>query len=372
MATDLPKYQRICAALKEEILGHAYDGAHRFPSEIALSRRFGVGRTTVKRALDELHHQGLIRSEQGRGTFVTRLARARKIGLILSGQSQYTEFFRPIIRALVQQAQTNGYELVFGEIFATDLATRLKEARALAQEFVEQRVSGVIYHPLEFSSDNGETNRQILAFFGRAKVPAVLIDSDVVEAPDRSAYDLVSIDNESAGAQLVRHMMSNGARDVHFLMRPNWIPTVKNRARGAMAAKTSLLGDGRVRSDVLTAEPDDIAAVRRYLKRNPTADAFVCQNDSTAAVFRQTLAALGRRVPEDVMLAGFDDVSLARAMTPPLTTIHQPCERLAEVALKCLVSRLSAPSVEVLTVQVSAPLVVRASTRRRTSAKEKP
>ena len=59
-------------------------------------------------------------------------------------------------------------------------------------------------------------------------------------------------------------------------------------------------------------------------------------------------------------------------MTPPLTTIHQPCERLAEVALKCLVSRLSAPSVEVLTVQVSAPLVVRASTRRRTSAKEKP
>ena len=58
-----------------------------------------------------------------------------------------------------------------------------------------------------------------------------------------------------------------------------------------------------------------------YLKKNRP-DAIVCGNDTTAAYLGHTLDVLGIRVPEDIMLAGFDDVQHAYVMSPQLTTIH--------------------------------------------------
>ncbi len=93
-------------------------------------------------------------------------------------------------------------------------------------------------------------------------------------------------------------------------------------------------------------------------------DAFVCGNDKTAARLRQTLARLGRKVPEEIMLAGFDDVRCAVTMLPPLTTVHQPCEDIALVAYRALRERMRDPSLPPRRILVPAPLVVRESTHR--------
>ena len=119
----------------------------------------------------------------------------------------------------------------------------------------------------------------------------------------------------------------------------------------------------RVKVFVFDAEPDDASAVRKFIAQTKP-DAFVCGNDKTAARLRQTLARFGRKVPEEIMLAGFDDVQIASVMTPQLTTIRQPCDGIAEAAFAALVERMSNPSLHPREILLPAPLVVRESTQR--------
>ena len=109
------------------------------------------------------------------------------------------------------------------------------------------------------------------------------------------------------------------------------------------------------------AGPDDAEAVRKFLAQAKP-DAFVCGNDKTAARLRQTLARIGRRVPEKIMLAGFDDAQIASAMTPQLTTIRQPAGGIAEAAFAALTERMRRPGLPPREILLPAPLVAREST----------
>ena len=116
------------------------------------------------------------------------------------------------------------------------------------------------------------------------------------------------------------------------------------------------------------ADPLDVEAVRRVMARRPRPDAFVCENDVLAARLLKTLTALGHRVPQDVRLAGFDDVQIARLSSPALTTIRQPCNLIARTAFDRLLSRIARPQQEPLHLVPAAELVVRESTVAATGA----
>ena len=114
---------------------------------------------------------------------------------------------------------------------------------------------------------------------------------------------------------------------------------------------------------VLEVEPDNLAVIRRHLKTFRP-NAFLCGNDAVAAHLRQTLEKLKVRVPEDVMLAGFDDISIASLMLPPLTTMHLPCEGIAEAVFDRLLSRIANPMLPSAEVHLDAELVERDSAGR--------
>ena len=81
-----------------------------------------------------------------------------------------------------------------------------------------------------------------------------------------------------------------------------------------------------------------------------------------AALLLQTLARLGLRVPQDVRVAGFDDVQCARLTIPPLTTMRQPCEAIGSTVVKLLIERIKDQTRPARTVLLDSPLVVREST----------
>ncbi|NLF98549.1 MAG: LacI family transcriptional regulator, partial [Lentisphaerae bacterium] len=95
-----------------------------------------------------------------------------------------------------------------------------------------------------------------------------------------------------------------------------------------------------------------------------TPDAIVCGNDEEAAVLMPTLVALGKRIPDDVAVVGFDDVLCAQLCIPNLTTIHQPVELIAEAALGFLVSRIADAAMPAREVTIDAPLIRRGSTEK--------
>ena len=355
-------YKGIVDALKKDILGGKYTSCHLFPSVGMLVRKFGVARGTVHHAFDELAHQGLISRKQGRGTFVTNNATSRKIGLIVPGVA-CTDFFQPIVSEINQLARKEDYTLLFAEVFSMDREERIHQVRELAAEFIKKRVAGVIYEPLA-EPGGKDANEHILRVFKRARIPVVLIDCDIVPFPQRSEYDVVGVNDVEAGAKIAEHLLSVGARKIHFLICKLCPTTYNNRLYGAEAA---LIKAGKFKKgSILYAEANDLAALKRHIRKHGKPDAFVCSNDAIAAEFKQTLEKAGLSVPKDVLLTGFADLPIAALMSPPLTTIRQERDHLGGRAFKRLLERIADPTLPVNEIMFPSPLVVRRSTTAKT------
>ena len=360
------KYKTLLGTLRADILKGKYASGQNFPSVRALERKYGIPRSTIGHALDELFHQGLISRKQGRGTFVTNQGKSRKIGLIVPGVA-CTDFFQPIVSEINQLARKEDYTLLFAEVFSLDREKRIHQVRELAAEFIKKRVAGVIYEPLA-EPGGKEANEHILRVFNRARIPVVLIDCDIVPFPQRSEYDVIGVNDVEAGAKIANHLLSAGAKKIHFLICKLCPTTYNNRLYGAEAA---LIKAGRFKkSSVLFAEANDLAALKRHIRKNGKPDAFVCSNDAIAAEFKQTLEKAGLSVPKDVLLTGFADMPVASLMTPPLTTIRQERDKMGGAAFRRLLERIENPSLPANEIFFPAPLAVRESTaRRKTKAK---
>lgn len=366
MPKEEPKYRKLVATLKASILNGRYGADNPFPSIKALVLRSGLSKNTVLHALDELASQGLIARTQGKTSAVTKIAANRAIGLILPGLLPYGDYFSLIVNELIRLAREEGFDLLIGNSQSDTVKGREKDTRAIVADFIARKVAGVIYQPLQYKDESYRENMSLLTEFTREKTPVVLLDSDVLPPPARSPYDLVTIDNVDAGERLADHLFDAGAKNVHFLMRPEWFPTVLKRKRGVMCATLSHGLRWSESTNVLIANPENKSAVRRHLRKRPRPDAFVCENDAAAIALAQTLEDLGVQVPNDVMLAGFADIPRARIMKPALTTIRQPSVKIAETAFRRLLDRIVHPDLEPVCISMQAPLVVRDSTRRST------
>lgn len=357
------KYQITYETLRMEILSGKYSRRNTFPSVMAIVRRFGISRLTAVKVLDLLKGDGLVYARSGAGTFVSRQGVCRRIGLILPGIVPCSEYFHPIVSEMTRLAQTEAFELRLGNIYSQDVKARTHEVRELAATFIREKVAGVIYQPIEYVDDAEDVNVRILSALTKAKIPVVLLDSDILPPPGRSQYDLVTIDNADAGERIADHLFERGAVNVHFFRYPETLSTVAKRLRGVIA---SSVRHGHTWTDghVLVAQPEDKIRIRSHLRKKPRPDAFVCANDTMAAILLRTLSELRVSVPNDVMLAGFDDIQLARLTTPPLTTIRQPCAQIAETAFRRLVDRVAHPGLPPICISLPAPLVVRGSTGR--------
>lgn len=358
------KYSDVFDALKEEIVGGKYCAGSVFPSHAMIARRFGISNLTAVKVVEKLKNAGLVCSQQGRGTFVTRQGASRKIGILVPDIGQ-SELFSKIVHEIVQCAQNAGYLTLFGDTASPDAEFRAQKAEALARDFVAQGVAGVIFQPNEGVGDAESINRTVAAIFRNAGVALVLCDYDMVTPPARSEFDVVGSNNIEAGMRLAEHLVAAGAKRILFVLPPNAATSHVNRCRGAMALATSLRGE--CRCEAFEASPDDVTAFRKRFRRNRP-DAIIGCNDKCAAELLRTLGKLKIRVPDDVMLAGFDDISIASLTIPSLTTIHQPCAKIARAAFGRLLARMRNPELDPMKITLDAPLVVRESTMR---AKEK-
>lgn len=351
------KYEKVQHTLQQEIRDGCFIAGQKFSSDAQLMRRFGVSRATVLRAVEELVRGGILCRRRGSGTYVSSRVRYGRIGLLIHG-SDYCEFFLPFARRISHLCQRRALGLLFADLSDGPTLARIEKVRAVVADWIAQGVDGVLFQPVELVPNAVKINEQILSAFDGAGVPVVLIDSDIVDAPQRSRYDLVAVNHFDAGRRIGDCLRKAGARRIAYLSQRHRAPCVLARELGVRTAATELPLAG----ETLYAQPTDRRRIKAFLSsRRP--DAIACYNDSQATLLVKTLTALGKRVPEDVMVAGFDDVNFATLCSPALTTAHQPCDELAEVAFELLEARQKNPSASPREVFLSAPLVVRDSTR---------
>jgi LacI family transcriptional regulator len=233
------------------------------------------------------------------------------------------------------------------------------EAEALCERFVERGVAGVFFVPFEHQPDHETANHRITERLRQAGIPVVLLDRDIRPFPQRSAFDLVGIDNFAGGYLLTEHLLKLGARRLAYVMRPLTAGTVDARIAGARAAM-SAHGLDTPRPFVYAGDPTDVKFVRSFAQTHQV-EAVLCTSDHLAAQLLQTLARLGISVPKDLRLVGFDDVRVASLLTVPLTTMEQSCRDIAITAFNALRDRLTDPTLPPRTLMLTPRLVVRES-----------
>lgn len=363
MSETEPKHRRISRELQQAILtGHFAVGA-RLPSEAQLVRQHGVSRPTVIRALKDLEAAGLVERRMGSGSFVRRseassAGSGRQLGLLIPGLGR-TEIFELICGELASVARAQDFSLLWGgaQHPRHDADLSLEQARQICDQFIERRVDGVFFAPFELIPRREEANREIAERLRLAGVPVILIDRDLGPFPKRSDFDLVGLDNMAAGFLLAEHFLKLGCTHLAFVARPNSASTVDARIAGAQAAIASRHLE-LSRRWIHLGDPTEARFVRSLMAGRHW-DALLCANDHTAAELLRTLHREGYRVPEDVRLAGFDNVRYATLLAQPLTTIHQPCREIAVAALRAMLERLADPWLPPRSQLLTPSLVVR-------------
>ncbi|MDT0301778.1 LacI family DNA-binding transcriptional regulator [Streptomonospora wellingtoniae] len=238
-------------------------------------------------------------------------------------------------------------------------AQREREAAAL-DGFGTDFVDGVIFSPLAMDDDD-------LSAYS-ARLPVVLLGE--VSLPGR--HDHAAIDNVAAAREATEHLLERGRRRIAVVggRPPRPTGTAELRTRGYSEA---------VRAHGLDYDPALVRSARRFhwqdgadlaaaLMAEPEPpDALLCLNDLLALGAVRALHTAGVRVPEDVAVVGFDDVTAGRFAIPSLTTVAPDKPQLAREAVRLLLRAISAdrPSTAPQAVEevvIGHTLVVREST----------
>ena len=355
---ELPRHREIYEQLLGEIRSGVYKPGDRLPSEAVLCQRFDASRITVAKAIHTLERERLVTRRAGSGTYVEKPSHsgARQFGLLIPELGS-TDIFEPICQGIMRSPAARSHSLNWGHSAGGDGMTA-EAAEELVRQYIAHGVSGVFFAPMEFKADTYETNRRIAEQLNRAGLAVVLLDRDFTPYPERSHFDLVGIDNHQAGYVVTRHLIECGARRIVFAMRPHSASTVEARLAGYREALIRL-ADGQ-QGNVLRCDFEDAAAVVKVLRRE-RADAIVCANDVTAAKLMQSLVTQGVRIPDDIRIAGFDDVPYARFLPVPLTTYRQDCSAIGAAAMTAMLERVRHPELAIRDIRITGELVVRAS-----------
>lgn len=354
----LPMHRAIYEELLREIRNGQYQPGDRLPSEAVLCERFDASRITVAKAVQGLQREGLVVRRPGSGTYIQRPQEQgrRQFGLLIPELGS-TEIFEPICQGIMRSPLAKTHALIWGHS-SEDEDGRDQAAEALCRQFIQQRVDGVFFAPLEYIEGENMVNHRIVTSLQRANIPTVLLDRDYEIYPRRSNLDMVGIDNHRAGLILTQHLWGQGARRIVFVARKRSASTMVERIAGYSFGLHESGAECKPR--VLSGDVTDQAFVREILATE-VPDGIVCGNDLTAARLMRTLIELGVRIPEQVRLTGFDDVSYAKFLPVPLTTIHQNCGELGEAAMMLMLERLRSPERPAVDVRVRFELVVRES-----------
>ena len=353
-----PRYRQVFDALRRDIVAGKYRAGQKLPSEAALVKQFSTSRITVGRAVRDLRQLGMVERRAGSGTYVSAASRpCLSFGLLIPNLGE-TEIFEPICEGMAASPRAEGHILLWGGSFQ-DGAPMAESAWKLCRHYIERRVSGVFFAPLESAAGKDEVNRRIVAALEKARIPVVLLDRCVLPYPHRSPHDLVGIDNRRAGYLAAEHLLKLEARRIVFVARQDSAPTVDARIAGYREALQAH-GVAAGHDWVQRIDPSDKETVHTVMRMiHP--DGFVCANDRTAGELMHSLLSFGYRIPADVRIVGMDDVRYASLLPVPLTTIHQPCREIGETAMSAMVDRLARPNMLARDVLLETRLVVRES-----------
>ena len=300
----------LAAGVSTTTVSHTINGTRRVSDGL---------RERVLKAMKELDYRPNVLARS------LRVGQTQTIGLVIPDSSNL--FFAEMARAIEDIGYQHGYSVI---LCNSDGNT--EKQRRYIQTLVDKQVDGIVF----ISSGD---SREDLQYLLDNQIEIVVVDRDVPSIQT----DIVLLDNELAGYQATRYLIELGHRRIALILGPSDLTPSAHRAdgyrRALLEAGLKSSPDYEVSGD-FQIEGGEKAALRLLGLRPRPSAVFVC-NDMMAIGVIRGARCLGLRLPEDLSVVGFDDIALARAMYPALTTMAQPVSEMARMATGLLLDRLN-------------------------------
>jgi DNA-binding LacI/PurR family transcriptional regulator len=315
-----------------------------------LAEQFGVSEMTVRRDLHELSHQGLLRRQHG-GAFPSQPVRPhtlKEIGILIAFKTgKYSDpFFNAVLEGVDRKSQELGCRIAY--IKPHNEMQTIAQARDVLDA---NKTDGIIFlGPLP----KGESMAYI-----KANVRALVTTTESIS----SDYDHITFDGYHGIRYMVDHLVKSGYRRLGFITghhdfrRKAFLDGVKVHG---LPIDPELCIIAPFGEDGWTPRLGQMGAELLMKLPNPP-DAIVCASDLIAIGAIQWLHQQNFRVPDNVAVTGFDNITESAFTVPALTTVQVHKQLIGELTVERLMKRIEDETGIALMIQTPTQLVIRQS-----------
>lgn len=305
----------------------------------------GVSKTTVSRVLN---HRGYLSEKtiakvqkamqelDYRPNIIARQLYKQRTDLVgMIFPTVDNPFFSQLEAEMERQLYRNGYKVLIGNS-QNDPA---KEENYL-QQLLTHQVDGLIV---------GTQNRGLIGY-QHANLPVVAIDQVVGKN-----IPVVSSDNYQGGLLATQRLLDDGCRHIIHTNGPLGLdtPTQKRREAYEHLMTKNNLPAITYHLDFNISTIDKERVFRRIFEEHPEVDGIFAANDTDASTIINLASEYGKRIPEDLKIVGYDGSNVTRLLLPGLTTIQQPIDEMADLAVQLLQARINGQDVKSVVLPVT-------------------
>jgi LacI family transcriptional regulator len=310
-------------------------------------------RERVRRIIQRLHYEpnGLASS--------LRAQRSLTVGVVVP--SITNPFFPDFVRGIEDVAHLNRYS-----VFLCNSDQDQKKETEYLQLLRRHNVAGYI---LAYDLNNLEVEKILLQLASRA-TPVVAFGS----RQTHKKINLIETDDENGSFRITSYLIGLGHRRIALIQAPAGSTVNRNRTRGYVRALENagirVLDSYIVPGGFSTGDGQRAVEALMRLSSSPTA--VVAANDLVAIGAIAALKRIGKQVPGDMSVAGYDNIHMSELVDPALTTISQPTYEMGKQAMEAVLAQIRVPGTAGKVIQLEKPLIVRQSTGKPNLSPKKP
>jgi len=315
-----------------------------------LAELFNVSEMTIRRDFQDLSLDGLLRRQHGGASLAHQFSNtpSREIGIVLeSRKAKFSDpFFNAVLEGVDHKLQELGYHIAYINTGAQVITT--EQARALLKS---SNASGIIVVGPPLGTESME--------YLRANVPAFV---SIVESL-RSEHDAITFDGYGGIRKMVDHLVELGYRRLGFITgrsEPRHLGYLDGVKAHGLPADESLSIIVPFTVNGWTPDLGHVGAEHLMGLAEPP-DAIICASDLIAIGAIQWLHQHNIRVPDDIAVTGFDNITESAFTAPSLTTVHVHKQLMGELAAERVVKRIENANEVPLFIQTPTHLVIRQS-----------
>ncbi|MBI4243695.1 MAG: GntR family transcriptional regulator [Planctomycetes bacterium] len=345
----VPLYYKVKNDLKQKILNGVYKEGDLLPTEREICELYEVSRITVVKSLTELVNEGWINRRQGKGSFAAKPPEREAIASNIGFVTDKLELIaHPFFTGLVSAIKSELLEKDVGLLIST-----LEDGLWHTKLIKNKRVNGIISMTPQLNSQD------IIELKHNREIPLVLLFND---RRDKDSIS-VNIDWKKGMSIAIQYLLKLGHTRIAFL-----------QGNSAYAPDQEKLEGYRETLKDAGIEPDDSLIIETLYEKERVPEliqvfldvlvpptAFVCADDVLAEKTMRVLKEMGKNIPDDFSIIGFNDMEVASMVSPTLTTVRIPLEEVGRLSTQMLLKLMHGEAIVERQPLLQPELIIRES-----------